>query len=149
MDAKDYLQQISMYDELIINARWEVKRLEHAAQGMTSYSETVMINGVEHALDKVQSSGTPQRMADAVCSYVDMSRTIETEMIEWERKRQEIINTIQTLPWEEYKVLYLLYVRKMTMNEAAAACDKSYSWAKGKHSSGLEGVQRILDARGA
>lgn len=149
MDAKDYLQQISMYDELITNKRWELQQMLHAAEGMTSHSETVMINGVEHAMDKVQSSGNLQRMADAVCSYVDMRRKIEATIIEWERKRQEIISTIQTLPWEEYKVLHLLYVRKMTRNDAATECDMSYSWVKGKHSSGLESVQRILDARGA
>lgn len=148
MDAKDYLQQISMYDELIANKRWELQRMLHAAEGMTSYSETVRINGVEHALDKVQSSGSLQRMADTVCSYVDMERIIEASIIEWERERQAIISTIQTLPWQEYKVLHLLYVRKLPMKEAAAECHMSYSWTKGKCSSGLERVQQILDARG-
>ena len=149
MDAKDYLQQISMYDELIANKRWELQQMRHSAEGMTSYAENVMINGELHAMEKVQSSGSLQRMADAVCGYVDMARIIEAALIRWEQKKQEIICTIQTLPVEEYRVLHLLYVRKMSLKEAATECDRSYSWAKGKHSSGLESLQRILDEREA
>lgn len=149
MDAKDYLQQISMYDELISNKRWELQQMRHSAEGMTSYSETVMINGVEHAMEKVQSSGSLQRMADTVCSYVDIARTIEADLIEWEKKKQEIINTIQTLPVVEYKLLHLVYVRKMSLQDAATECDRSYSWAKANHVSALESVQRILDEREA
>ena len=149
MDAKDYLQNISVYDELITGKKWELQQMLHAAEGMTSYAETVMIDGVEHAMEKVQSSGSLQRMADTINSYVDMQRAIRAQLIEWEKKKQEIIATIQTLPADEYKVLHRMYVRGMSMQEAAADCDMSYSWAKGKHSSGLESLQRILDEREA
>ena len=149
MNAKDYLQRIGMYDELIANKKWELQQMRHSAEGMTSYAETVIINGEQHAMEKVQSSGSLQRMADTICSYADMASTIEAALIRWEKKKQAIIDTIQTLPVDEYRVLHLLYVRKMSLKEAATECDRSYSWAKGKHSSGLESLQRILDEREA
>lgn len=147
MDAKDYLQQISMYDELIANKRWELKQMRHAAEGMTSYAESVMINGELHAMEKVQSSGSLQPMADAVCGYVDMARTIEAELIEWEKKKQEIISTIQTLPKLEYKVLHMIYVRGMGLQDVATECNRSESWAKQKRGRAIKKVQKIIDER--
>ena len=149
MNAKDYLQRIGMYDELITNKRWELAQMRSAAQGITSYSESIMIGKELHNMEKVQSSGSPQRMADTICSYVDMARTIEEALIRWEKKKQAIIDTIQTLPVNEYRVLHMVYVRKISLQEAATECDRSYSWAKGKHASGLESLQRILDEREA
>lgn len=147
MDAKSYLQQISMYDELIVNKTWELQKMRHSAEGMTSYAECVTINGELHAMDKVQSSGSLQPMADKICSYLDMARKIELSMIEWEKKKQDIISTIQTLPEAEYKLLHRVYVRGMCLQDVATECSRSYSWAKSVHISALKNVQRILDER--
>lgn len=147
MDAKDYLQQISMYDELIANKRWELQQMRHSAEGMTSYAESVNINGELHAMEKVQSSGSLQRMADTICSYVDMARTIEASLIEWEKKKQEIISTIQTLPKLEYKVLHMIYVRGKDLQDVATECNRSESWAKQKRGRALKKVQKIIDER--
>lgn len=149
MEAKAYLQRVKALNEMILNKSWEVKRLKIAAQGMTSFSETVTINGVEMGMDKVQSSGNPQRMADAVCSYVDIERRMETEMIGWEREKLEIISTIQTLPMLQYTVLHRIYVQEKSLQDVADEFNRSKSWAKGVHGRAIKSVQSILDARAA
>lgn len=148
MEAEAYLQQVMTLDEMIANKRWELEQMRHTAEGMTSYSETVVINGKEYALEKVQSSGSLQPMADAVCNLVDMGGRIEATIAAWEQQKQEIITTIQALPVNEYKVLHMIYVRGMNIRDAAEKCNRSYTWGKETRRSGLQNLQIILDGRG-
>lgn len=148
MEAEAYLQQVMMLNEMITNKRWELQQMRHAAEGMTSFGqETVVINGQEYAMDKVQSSGSLQPMADAVCNLVDVGRTMEASIADWERQKQEIITTIQALPMDEYRLLHMIYVRGMDIRDAAEKCDRSYSWGKETRRSGLQNLQCILDGR--
>ena len=149
MEAKAYLRRIRELDELIANQRWEVERLKIAAQGMSSYQETVIIDGVEMAMDKVQTSGNLQRMADAVCNYVDIENRMAADLLTWETERQEIITTLQALPVKQYTVLHRVYAKGKSLQDVADEFDRSKSWAKEVHRRGIKSVQRTLDAREA
>lgn len=157
--AKDYLRLIRKIDRLIENKLAEKEQWRAVAYGSSSGSNTVMINGVPHEMDRVQSSGNQQRMADAVIKYVDMEPEIDEYIDLLLDVKRDILGIIEQLSADEYDVLHKMYFgvlvkeknrtyqRYMTTKEIAAHYDRSESWAKNKSSSGIKNVQRIINRR--
>ena len=137
MNAKDYLLQIQKLDRLIENKLMEVAHWKAVATGTTVCSEG----------DRVQSSGSKQRMADAVCRYLNMEDEINADIDRLVDVKQDIIKTIEQLPVKEYDLLHKIYVQGMEMYEAAVEMDKSYRWATSVHGRALANVQKLLDER--
>ena len=137
MNAKDYLLQIQKLDRLIENKLMEVAHWKAVATGTTVCSEG----------DRVQSSGSKQRMADAVCRYLNMEDEINADIDRLVDIKQDIIKTIEQLPVKEYDLLHKIYVQGMEMYEAAVEMDKSYRWATSVHGRALANVQKLLDER--
>jgi DNA-directed RNA polymerase specialized sigma24 family protein len=131
MTAEQYLEQIQKIGFLILRKRDEIRQLKQIADGGGGFSTS----------ERVKSSGNPQRMAAAVDRYIDLEREIE----ELKQKRRVILETLQRLPSDEYKVLYLLYVEGYLLKELPSEFDKSYSWVKLVKRSALERLQRIVD----
>ena len=151
MNAKAFLNQIKKLDRLIENKQNERERWLMLAVNTTAGAAPD--TGV-----RVQSSGSKQRMADAVIRSVD----IETEINDTIRKlydaRQQIIGVIEQLPTEEYDLLHKLFVGEvstdrqghkrfeyMSLQDAADRNGKSYSWARTLKGIALQKVQRIID----
>ena len=137
MRAKDYLNQISKIDRLIENKIAEMEHWKAIATGTTAYSEG----------DRVQSTGSMEKMADAVARYIDMEGEINADIDRLIDKKQEIISTIEQLQTDEYDILHKIYVQFKTFQEVAAEKGKSYSWVTSKHGRGLANLQRILEGR--
>lgn len=137
MRAKDYLNQISKIDRLIENKIAEMDQWKAIATGTTSYSEG----------DRVQSSGSKEKMADAVARYLDMENEINSEIDRLIDIKQEVISTIEQLQTDEYDILHKIYVQFKSFQEVAAEKGKSYSWVTSKHGRGLANLQRILEVR--
>lgn len=98
--------------------------------------------------ERVQSSGNPQKMSDAVDTCVDMQREINTAVAELAAEMKDVLSVIQQLPTDEYDVLHKRYIQHMTNNDVAACFGKGASWASTIHVKGCKSVQRILDGRG-
>lgn len=138
MKAKEYLGQIERIDKLIENKIIEKEHWMSVATSTTTFSEG----------DRVQSSGSKQKMADAVCRYLSMEDEINEAIDRLIDLKQEVISTIEKLPSvDEYDVLHKTYVQLMTLQEVAAAKDKSYSWVTTIHGKALKHLQDILDER--
>lgn len=137
MRAKDYLQQIEKIDKLIENKITEKEHWMSVATSTTTFSEG----------DRVQSSGSKQKMADAVCRYLSMEEEINAAIDRLIDLKQEVISTIEQLSLEEYDVLHKTYVQLMTLQEVAIVKDKSYSWVTTKHGQALKHLQILLDER--
>lgn len=137
MRAKDYLNQISKIDRLIENKFAEMEHWKAIATGTTAYSEG----------DRVQSTGSKEKMADAVARYLDMEGEINADIDRLIDKKQEVISTIEQLNVDEYDILHKIYVQFKTFQEVAAEKGKSYSWVTSKHGRGLANLQRILEGR--
>lgn len=137
MNAKDYLLQIQKLDRLIENKLMEVAHWKAVATGTTVCSEG----------DRVQSSGSKQKMADAICRYMQMEDEINNAIDRLVGIKQEIIETIERLPINEYDLLHKIYVQGMEIYEAAVEMDKSYRWATSVHGRALANVQKILNER--
>ena len=137
MDAKKYLQQVSKLNKLIENKMIEKEQWKAIAISTGTFSDG----------ERVQSSGSQQKMADAVCKCVDIERELDDCIDRYIDTKNEVIHTIEQLPAVEYDVLHKLYIQDMDYYDVAAAYGKSYSWATTVHGRALQNVQRILDAR--
>ena len=137
MKAKDYLKQIEKLDTLIQNKLAEKGRWKDIALGITTSTEG----------ERVQSSGSQQKMADAINRCIDIEREIDSFVDSMVDLKKEIIQTIEQLNPTEYDVLHKRYIQNMTFDEIAEAKRKSKSWATTVHGRALQSVQRILDDR--
>ena len=137
MNAKDYLQRVRKIDRLIENKLAEAMHWKTVAMGTSTNSEG----------ERVQSSGSKQKMADAVARYVDIESEINAEIDKLADVRREIVLTIEALPVDEYDMLYQVYVNCKELQDVATDMDKSYSWATTIHGRALAHLQKILDER--
>lgn len=132
MRAEEYLQQIKKLEVMIKNKTAEKKRWVSIAESCGNYTDS----------ERVQTTGNPHKVSDAIATYIDL----ETEINRLKAERNEIIKTIESLPTLEYDVLHKIYVQDWSLTEIADIYDKSYSWATKVKSRALSLVQAILDA---
>lgn len=140
MNAKTFMRQAQKYDRLIENKMAEVAHWRAMALSTTGASAPE--TGV-----RVQSSGSQQRMAEAIERIVDIEKEINADIDHLVDCKQNIINVIEQLNATEYDVLHKVYIQNMPLDEVATAKDKTYSWVTTVHGRALKNVQRILDAR--
>lgn len=133
MKAKEYLQKITFLDSKIESNKEKVQRYKESAEGRTSNLTP----------NKVQTSSSKQKMADAVCNYSDLEAIIKED----EAKRQEIVDTISLLSPQESTVLFKVYADKKTLWETSREMVRSYSWVSKMHSNGIKSIQKILNER--
>ena len=131
MTAEDYLKQIIKYDEVITNKKKDYQRWKDIADGLGDFAVT----------ERVQTSRNLHKGQNAIIEYI----SIEGEIKELERKRQEVINTIQSLPYHEYRVIYKIYVEGYMVKELPSILNRSYGWVKKKKSNALNLVQKMID----
>lgn len=137
MRAKEYLLQLGKIDRLIENKIAEMEHWQSIATNTTAHSEG----------DRVQSSGSKEKMAEAVCRYLQIGEELKATVDLLIETKQEVIRTIEQLEVDEYDVLHKMYVQGKTFQEVAEDKTKSYSWVTSKHGRGLASLQRILDER--
>lgn len=137
MKAKEYLDQLSKLDKMIENKLAELDQWKAMATCTTQ----------QLTADRVQTSGNPQKMADAVCKIIEIEGELDACINSLVNTRREVISTIERLNTSEYDLLHKVYVQGNTLDDYASANGKSYGWAKNKHSRALKKVQRILNER--
>ena len=132
--AQEYLEQVDKLNAMIENKMAEANQWQDVALGVTAHSEG----------DRVQSSGSQQKMADAVNRVIDLQADINGMIDRLIDLKQEIIRTIEQLNATEYDVLHKRYIQGMTFDEIGAAKHKSTSWATTVHGRALQSLCRIL-----
>lgn len=95
----------------------------------------------------MQASGSKQKMADAVVSYLDIEAEIRQRIALAHEVQRDILSTIEQLSEPEYDVLHKVYIQDMILKEVASSRGKSKSWADTLHGRALFSVQKILDKR--
>lgn len=133
------MKQLKKLDILIANKLIEIEQWKAIASGTTANSEG----------ERVQSSGSQQKMADAVAKYIDIQTELDADIDRFIDTKQEVIRTIESLESTEYDLLHMIYVQFLTFDDVADKYDKSYSWATTVHGRALKQVQKILDEREA
>ena len=117
MNTKQYLNQVRRYDRMISNKLSEIYQLKTLA---TSIS--VATDG-----DRVQSSGSKDRMGNTVARLVDLERETDKLIQVYTEKRQVIISQIDSMEdMNFYDVLFHRYIEGKTFE--AISEDMHYSW---------------------
>ena len=135
--ASQYLGQVRKLDLLVKNKMIERQMWRDIAVGISPN-----MSG-----DRVQSSSSQQKMADAVNRMVDLEREIDSAIDALVDKKREIIAVIEQLDATEYDVLHKIYVQGKDLQTVADDYAQSYSWASTTKGMAVKSVQRILDAR--
>lgn len=138
MNAKDFLRQIKKLDRLIENKLIEIQRWKDIANNTTA-----TLSG-----ERVQSSGNPQKIADAICRYIDLEREINQDIDKLVDAKKDVISVIEQLNATEYDIIHKIYVQHLTLEDVADAYDRTYSWATTIHGRALKHIQNILNKRG-
>ncbi len=133
MNVKEYLEQLVKLDTIIINKMVEKLNWIDVAQGITA----------QFGGERVQSSGSQQKMADAI----DIAADIQLEIDGLKAQKKEIDRTIQQLNATEYDVIHKRYIQNMEFEDIGASKKQSKSWATTVHGRALKNLQRILDVQ--
>lgn len=145
-EAKEYLQRIEDIDIRIKNK--SIEKADHEAlKWDIATSITANMSG-----ERVQSSGSKHKMADAIDDKVNYAQNIDKQIAKLETEKQEIISTIELLPKDEYDILhkaYVQYKKYATLKEVAAERDESYSATTTTHGIALTHLAAILTKRKA
>ena len=133
MQAKEYIEQIEMLDNLIENKMAEAAEWREKALSLGGFSSA----------GRVQESKDPHKAENIRIKYME----IEAEAKKLEAKRDSIKKTIELLPPIEYDILYKYYVLHKSFKEISIDKKKSYSWVMKNRNTALSHLQSILDNR--
>ena len=136
-EAKDFLLQLKKRDKMIENKLIEREQWKAIATGTTA-----QMGG-----ERVQSSGSQQKMADAIGKYIDIEAEIDKCIDKLISAKKDVIDVIEQLDAIEYDLLHVVYVQYLTLEDFAEKYGKSYRWAAGVHGKALLNVAKILEER--
>jgi DNA-directed RNA polymerase specialized sigma subunit len=138
LKAQEFLEEYGKQQTIIASCWEEDARWKDVAHGVTGHTDGV----------RVQSSGSKQKMADAVISYCDIEADIKERIAEAREIQNKIVRKISQLKEPEYFVLHGVYILGKQYKEVAASRNppKSTSWATSTHGTALLNLQKILDA---
>lgn len=135
-DAKNFLLQVERLDVRITNKLIEKQQWRDVALGITA-----SIGG-----ERVQSSSSQQKMADAINKCVDMESEIDNLIDELINTKKKVIETIEKLySPTEYRILHLRYIQHISLTDIAERLNREYTWVTTTHGRALKNVQNILE----
>lgn len=136
-NAQNLLKQVEKKDTIIRNKMIERERLKDIALGVTASSEG----------ERVQSSGSKQKMADAIDKCIDIDKEINRLVDEFVDFKRDVSCIIERLSLDEYDVLHKIYFQYLSLYDVADMKGKSYSWVTTVHGRALQNVTKILIER--
>ena len=137
--AQLYLERVEMIDSIVNNKLIEQRQWKDLALGITANMDG----------ERVQSSGSKSKMADALNKCIDMEAEIDRLIDKLINTKKDVIQTIEQLNSPiEYNVIHLRFIQYKTLREIADKYNKDYEWAKTVNGRAISSVQRILDRKG-
>lgn len=137
-DAKSYLRQVERLDVQIQNKLIEQQQWKDIALGITAN-----IGG-----DRVQSSSSQQKMANAIEKCVDMEAEINQLVDSLIETKKDVIATIEKLDNPtEYDILHKRYIQFLELKEIAELYGREYTTITTTHGRALKNIQRLLAER--
>lgn len=137
MTAENFLEGYKKIDTIIKNKESKRASLEAAAVSVTSHLNP----------DKVQTSGSKQKMAESVNEALDLTKEIEALEPQRTQIRHEIESVIEKLPLLRYTILFKKYIEFWEDQEIADAVDRVKDTVKRQTEIALKEVQHILDEK--
>ena len=139
MKAIDYLKKIKSTDAMIIADMEELATLEALA------TKTTAVMGGE----RVQSSGSQQKMADCVVKIADLKSQIADELSELLALKREAREMLcKACDGECITLLHKRYFLFETWEQIAVEMNFTYQWVSdGLHKRALSQFQKVLDKK--
>ena len=138
MDAKSYLRQVEKLDVCIQNKLIEQQQWRDISLGITA-----SVGG-----ERVQSSGSKQKMANAIEKCVDMEAEIDALVDSLIEVKKDVIATIEQLDNPtEYDILHKRYIQFLPLQEIAERYGREYTTITTTHGRALKNVQRLIDKK--
>lgn len=136
MNTIIYLKRIKKMDMKIKVAMEELAQLEALA------TKTSVAMGDE----RIQSSGSQQKMADCVVKIADAKNEINKEVEELTRCKNEAMQILSNCDAECIAILHKRYFQFKTWEQIAAEMGFTYKWVSGGlHQKALAQFQKTMD----
>lgn len=134
--AQMFLERVEMFDTIIENKLIEQRQWKSLALNITANMDG----------ERVQSSGTKSKMADAVERCVDIEGEIADAVDKLITEKQQVVRTIEKLySPTEYKILHMRYIQHISLTDIANNLNREYTWVTTTHGRALKNVQNILN----
>lgn len=143
--ARDFLEELKEIDTRIQNAKFDQEYWEAYSLGLSSQSESVMIGGELHNVEKVQSTPNPHRMEDAIIASIEKKPAANIKVEELLKRKEMMLDVISKLKTPSYDILHKIYVQKITLTDYAEQKDRSKSWADSQHGIAIKNLQELLE----
>lgn len=135
-EAQIFLEQVEKLD-----VQAECKLIEKQQWHDLALSITGQMGG-----ERVQSSGSQSKMADALNRCVDaegeIDRTIE-KLVATKKEVTDVLEQVENPT--EYKVLHMRYIQHLELKTIANRFGSDYTWATTCHGRALKSVEVILE----
>lgn len=137
-EAQMFLERVEMLDAIITNKLIEQQQWKDVALGITAN-----MGG-----ERVQSSGSQSKMADALNKVIDMEAEIDRAVDKLIDKKREVTAVLEQLTnATEYRVLHMRFIQYKSLQEIADEFGKDYDYVKMVNGRAIASVQRILDKK--
>ena len=134
MTTKQYLSQIGRYERMIDDKLTELYRLRQIASSIS----------ISVSDDKIMSSGSQDKMGDAVAKIVDLEKSVEDTITKYTETRQKIIMQIDNIPdINAYSVLFNRYVANKSFEKIADSIGYSVRQTIRVHGIALQEFEKI------
>ena len=136
LEAKEYLERIQGIENKIRRKLAEKRRwFELATNTASNMSDDV----------RVQSSGSKEKMADAVVKGLVDDAAIDKYIEELKAERQEIIDVIERIPEPYSDILYRMYVEYTPLKEVAYIRNENSHVTSNRHGAGLLMIYDVIN----
>jgi hypothetical protein len=137
--AQIFLEQVEMLDTIIENKLIEQRQWHDLALNITANMDG----------ERVQSSGTKSKMAEAIDRCIDIEREVVDAVNALVEKKQEILRILEKVNSPTgYRILHMRYIQLIDLSDIAKKLNKEYSWVTTTHGRALKNVQNILQEKG-
>lgn len=140
--AKEYLSQVRKIDIMINYKQKQLDELQHTADSITANASS----------ERVQNSGTQDRVGQIVAKIVDLQNEINRDIDRLVDVKREVMDVVDQLDPTCIELLTKRYFDFKTWEQIAAEMGYSYQWVcgivngrPGLHIQALGKVQKIID----
>lgn len=138
MGAKEYLEQVKLFDAHINNKLEELQRLKDMVTKVTSTWKGDVVSG----------GGNQDKLGDAVARIVDLKNEVNQAIDDYIDKQKEIGAILdQIKDADQLRVLYKRYFDDLTWEQIACDMHMTYRNVCYIHGRALQAVGRLLGDR--
>ena len=134
-EAKEYLQQIRMYDTRILCSQEELDNLRAMTTKITATWKEDVVSG----------SGSKDKLGDAMAKIIDLQNAINSDIDKYVDMKAEVWALIKKVKDpDQFKVLYMRYFKYMHWEQIACDMNMTFRNVCYIHGKALQAVTELL-----